>query len=447
MERPEPNFTMKNFRPIACIAFLLFCLFPFLPAISQDFNPEADRYQHRADSLYEAGKYRESAWYYRAEGTSRRMMGYQKQAAVNAAYSYALAEMPDSALVSLNQAVIEYGFANREWMDTEPVLAEVRKDQAYAELLKYMSDRQRGQGDPDQASIVTSDVSLFWNVYDRFLQDTSNAQKLFLREYFEKGTADLQEYYRIKTPNIGGLRGFVRNLQKMPDYYASIRTNTQRVSELEDTLRVIFRNLKQWYEPAIFPNVAFVIGGWSSGGTVTDYGSIMGVDMQAADENTPTHELNLWQQRNMLSFDQLKHVVAHELIHVQQNNMAGDTTLLCHAVKEGMADFIGELISGKTANERLYVWAKGRERQVWEEFKKEMYLDRYYNWIANSNQETAERPSDLGYWVGYQICKAYFDRATDKKKAVHEMLNIRKYRDFLQKSGVEERLTVQGVRH
>lgn len=97
----------------------------------------------------------------------------------------------------------------------------------------------------------------------------------------------------------------------MPEYYASIRLNTERVGQLEDTIRVIFRNLKNWYEPATFPNVAFVIGGWSSGGIVTDYGSIMGVDMQAAHELTLTHELNLWQQRNMLSFDNLKHVVAH----------------------------------------------------------------------------------------------------------------------------------------
>lgn len=146
----------------------------------------------------------------------------------------------------------------------------------------------------------------------------------------------------------------------MPEYYASIRLNTERVGQLEDTIRVIFRNLKNWYEPATFPNVAFVIGGWSSGGTVTDYGSIMGVDMQAAHELTPTHELNLWQQRNMLSFDNLKHI---------------------------------------------------------------------------------DRPSDLGYWVGYQICKAFFDQATDKKKAVYDMLNIRNYQAFLTESKVDEILS------
>lgn len=57
----------------------------------------------------------------------------------------------------------------------------------------------------------------------------------------------------------------------------------------------------------------------------------------------------------------MKHVVAHELVHVQQDLMLSDTTLLRHAIQEGMADFIGELISGKTANQRLHIWAIGKE--------------------------------------------------------------------------------------
>jgi hypothetical protein len=410
-------------------------------SFSQDFNPEADRYKKLADSLSEGKEYLKTARLYDAEGKARKMLAYKRQPAVNATYFYAMAQMPDSALASLQKAVYQYGFSNGNWMDTEPGLATVRKRKAYPELRKYLSGKQNAQLDPDKAAVITSDIDLFWKVYDQYKKDPSNAQQLFLTEYFEKGTPDLQEYYRIKTPNINGIKGFIYNLETMPEYYAAIRANTQKVGTLEDSLRVIFRNLKDWYEPSTFPNVTFVIGGWSSGGTVTDYGSIMGADMQAADQNTPTHELNLWQKQNMLPFSKLKHVVAHELVHVQQNNMAGDTAVLRHAIQEGMADFIGELISGKTANERLHVWAVGNERKVWEEFKKEMFLDRYSNWIGNSDQETAERPADLGYWVGYQICKAYFEQATDKKQAIHDMLNIQDYRSFLNKSKLDEKLS------
>lgn len=77
-------------------------------------------------------------------------------------------------------------------------------------------------------------------------------------------------------------------------------------------------------------------------------------------------------------------------------------------ILEGMADFLGELISGKTANEQLHIFAKGKEKIIWKNFKKEMYLNRSDKWIANSEQETADKPADLGYWAGFQICKAYY---------------------------------------
>lgn len=69
-----------------------------------------------------------------------------------------------------------------------------------------------------------------------------------------------------------------------------------------------------------------------------------------------------------------------------------------------------------------------------------MYYDRYNNWIANSLQATADNLPDLGYWIGYQICKAYYENSPDKKKAITEMLNIRDYKDFLEKSKWEEKL-------
>jgi hypothetical protein len=65
-----------------------------------------------------------------------------------------------------------------------------------------------------------------------------------------------------------------------------------------------------------------------------------------------------------------------------------------------------------------------------------MYLNRVGNWIANSSQETPDHPADLGYWVGYQICKAYFDNSPDKKAAIREMLNFKDSKAFYEKSGL-----------
>ncbi|MBL7851112.1 MAG: hypothetical protein JNN04_09435 [Cyclobacteriaceae bacterium] len=61
----------------------------------------------------------------------------------------------------------------------------------------------------------------------------------------------------------------------------------------------------------------------------------------------------------------------------------------------------------------------------------------YSGWLYGGNQKG--RPQDLGYWMGYQITKAYFDRMPDKKQAVSDILNIRNASQFLEASGYADR--------
>jgi uncharacterized protein YjaZ len=48
---------------------------------------------------------------------------------------------------------------------------------------------------------------------------------------------------------------------------------------------------------------------------------------------------------------------------------------------------------------------------------------------------SGEKPADLGYYVGYKICEAYYNQAKDKKQAVKDILTIQDYKQFLAKSG------------
>jgi hypothetical protein len=352
-------------------------------------------YQQQANRFASVQQYKKAASAFLLESKGHKMMPYKKNATGNAAYCYALANMPDSALACLVTSTRKYGFRNLDWLTTAPILNEVRKLKGYSKLKQELIQLNT-QNNPDKARIVTSDINLFWKVYDQYRKDTANAENLFLTGYFDKGSLGLQEYYRLKTPNIGGIKGFVRNIKTMPRFYNSIRKNSLQIQSLADTVKNIYRKLKYWYPESNFPNTTFVIGGWSSGGTATEYGSLVGADMQTADSLTITEELSTRKKNNLIPFTGIKYVVAHELIHVQQSEMANDTTLLNFAIREGMADFIGEIISGKTANERLKLWAKGKERHIWIDFKKEMYLNRYANWIGNSEQETPDHPADLG---------------------------------------------------
>jgi hypothetical protein len=55
----------------------------------------------------------------------------------------------------------------------------------------------------------------------------------------------------------------------------------------------------------------------------------------------------------------LPHVIAHESIHYQQN-YPDDRSLLAASIKEGSADFLAEMISGRHINEHVHAWAEPR---------------------------------------------------------------------------------------
>ncbi len=287
---------------------------------------------------------------------------------------------------------------------------------------------------PKNVKIINADVTNFWKAYDLVAKNPEKATEIYKKEYIDKGTIALQAYYVNK---INTIENFVLMHNSLSKFYASIRKNTLNTNEFKKLYEKSFINLKKIYPEAIFPPIYFVVGKFNSAGTVSSDGLILAIDQACLSPNLNISELNTWQKNNISNYQDLPYTVAHELVHYEQSEMASSKMLLKAAIVEGMADFIGELISGKTANERLYVYAKGKEKQIWNDFKKEMFQNDSSNWIANADQETAEKPADLGYWVGYQICKAYYNQSKNKQKAIFEMLHINDYKLFLEQAKME----------
>ena len=384
-----------------------------------------------ADSLYKAKNFKEAGRYYLKATRQVDFEVLRSDNYYNAACCYALSGQKDSALVLLTNAV-NSGYKNIDQIKKDTDLESLRSLPGWPKLLNGIKTVKNSTTDPYKAKLITSDVKNFWKAYDLAKKDTANAINLYKKYYVEPASNGLQDYLGYKIRN---LKNFVKSVNTKPLFYAAVRKNTYAVDQQKPQMIQSFVKFKQIYNKAQFPDIYFVIGAFNSGGTSTDAGLLIGLDQSARTEEVPVKELNLWQQNNFTNLKSLPNLIAHELIHFNQNGLAGDTTLLAGSLTEGMADFIGELISGKTANERLHVWAKGKEKQIWADFEKEMYFEKSRNWIANSDQETADKPADLGYWVGYQICKAYYNKSTDKNKAINDMLNIKNYKEFYVKSG------------
>ena len=293
--------------------------------------------------------------------------------------------------------------------------------------------------DPETVKFVTSDIGNFWRAYDLAAKETDKAKRIaiFQSEYLDKGSPGLKDFLRLR---IKSAENLVNAIDKMPKYYESIRPQTLQVQRMEKRMRTAFRKFKSIYPESVFPDVYFLIGVTSSGGTTGPSGLLIGTEMYGKTEKSPMDELSPWLRMVLSTVDNVPAIVAHESCHYNQRyNMAQDQrNLLGKALQEGACDTIGELISGRTINEHLKVYGRTREAEIWRDFEADMYKPDFSGWIYNATT-AKDKPADLGYYVGYLITRAYYQKAKDKRQAVHDILNIQDGRAFYEASGVRPR--------
>lgn len=287
---------------------------------------------------------------------------------------------------------------------------------------------------PDSARIVADDVARFWAAVDAST-DADRAAAL-QRMYLDRGTPGLQDMTILR---IGSAESLVESMKRFPGYYRAARASTLRAGEFEPQIREAFRRLEALYPEAVYPDVYFVVGNLSTGGTTSGRGLLIGTEVYARNEQTPDEELLPFMRASFGPVERLPHIVAHELVHYQQD-YAGGSTLLRQVLVEGVADFVAELISGQHINPAAHAYADAHEREIWCEFRGQMHGTDTSKWLYNGSS-SGDRPSDLGYNVGYRIARAYHARAADKRQALRDMLRIQDFGAFLRASGYGERFT------
>ena len=228
-----------------------------------------------------------------------------------------------------------------------------------------------------------------------------------------------------------------------PRYFAATRSNMLGLATnavVRERFAAGNTRLKELYPPAIFRPVTLLVGRFSTGGTTGDTGLLIGSEFYSIDQSTPLDELGSFQLGNVHAADSLEFVIAHESIHIQQaaaGSIRGSAgTLLEQAITEGSADFVGELVSGGIINGKIYAWALPRESALWADFKTEMNGQDVSRWLYNQGTAIVDRPGDLGYFIGYRICKAYYDAAADKAAAIRDIIQVKDgATTFLTRSG------------
>ncbi|WP_300674123.1 Ig-like domain-containing protein [Soonwooa sp.] len=288
----------------------------------------------------------------------------------------------------------------------------------------------------ESKKIFTSDIDNFWLAYDNIQQAKTYNEKLNLINefYIKKASKGLVAFMKARDYNDSL---YVKLIDDYPKFWNSIRPNTLAIKDKTDQLSNAVSNLKKLYPELKDAEMYFTIGGLRSGGTVTDNMVLVGAEIATGTPNVDVSEFpNTWLKKvfERQTLDNIVYLNIHEYIHTQQ--VGGKSRLLNQSIKEGSCDFIAELALGKPIQTQYLDYGRSHLPEIKEAFKKEMFSNNLSNWLYNGQQK---ENADLGYFVGYQICKDYYDGLTDKAKAIKDIIRLNysdnhAVEDFLYKS-------------
>ena len=268
--------------------------------------------------------------------------------------------------------------------------------------------------------IRTDDVDRFYRIYAAANGQPSAEQ--LQHDYLDAGTDGLHQLARMR--NVSGA-SIAANLAKHPEIYADAKRCTAVLPQVRERLKTALRKLGELYPEARFPPVTIAIGRGKPVGVGSPVSGVqIGLEALCA-TNWLTADVE----------DRFVQVISHEYVHVQQVQALVDDehpTVLGASLIEGAADFVGELISGGIAYSYLGAMTKGREKEIETAFVGDMKTRDLSNWLYNSKPE---KPSDLGYWVGYRIVKSYYRHAHDKRRALRDIIEMNDPERFLAASG------------
>ena len=281
--------------------------------------------------------------------------------------------------------------------------------------------------------IITSDIDNFWDAYDSlsYAETKEDSLRIIQTNYIDKASDEFKEFIRVRDFTS---KEYVRKISAYPNFWKTIRTNTENIQNRKTEIIAVFDELKQQLPNFKKPKICFAIGCLRTGGTISGDLILIGSEIASADDQVDTSELTPWMQSVMGRTGDITSMIAHETIHTQQFNKV-KYTLLTGSLGEGTADFITSTLLGRNINKVQYVYGLANECEIKEAFFKDLKANPkdFSNWIYNGNRAVG-RPADMGYFVGYRIAEAYYNKQTDKTKALEDLLNQKKYKQIFKKS-------------
>ena len=287
-------------------------------------------------------------------------------------------------------------------------------------------------------TVSTSDIDHFWKAFDSIqtIHEKDSQIQVMQSVYIDRGTYGLKEFMTLRNFDAARL---VESINKYPRFWKSIRPNTLTIHQNEPLIESYIQQFRVLYPEFRAARIYFTIGAIRAAGTTQDSLVLIGSEIALGDKNTDVSEFpdkRLANFFNSQNSGNIIPVVIHECVHTQQKPEG--KTLLAESIYEGACDFMTELILAKPLENAYLVYGRKHEKELKRAFKKEMYSEDLSHWLYNG--ATSKTMGDLGYFMGYSICRSFYRHAKDKTGAIKKIIRL-DYRDsgavkeFLRESG------------
>ncbi len=293
-------------------------------------------------------------------------------------------------------------------------------------------------GQKHHHKVFTSDIDNFWQAYDSIQTTSDSLKQLYYIQtlYIDKGTEGLKDF--MKARDYSAVL-WVKLIHKLPKFWNSIRLNTLLVKDKAEEIEKSLEKLRLLYPSLKEAELYFTIGGLRSAGTTTKGRVLVGAEIATGNATTDVSEFpNKWLEGifKVQREDNIVPLNIHEYVHTQQRGKPKN--LLGLSIKEGACDFITELVIGRLMQDSYTQYGRKHEPELKEKFKHDMFSTDYSQWLYNGNKTDAI--ADLGYFMGYTICKSYYNNAINKSEAVKDIIEL----NYSNSNSVERFLKLSG---
>lgn len=303
-----------------------------------------------------------------------------------------------------------------------------------------------GQQQPRQAEtarVVTTDIDAFWAAYDsaRATPDSAAQVRIVRELYIGRGSPGVAAFMAAKGYTAEQWAAAIR---RYPAFWASIRPATYRAKSGAEGLEPHLARLRALYPELRPAKIYFTVGALASSGTTQDSTVLIGAELVTGTPETdisefpPAMQTFLARYFGTRPFANVIPLTVHEYVHTQQRGTG--RTVLARALREGSADWVAELVTGTRLPLPYMTYGPAHEAELKARFRAEMLTPLIRNWFYNQISDDPAHVSDLGYYMGYAISRAYYERAADKHRALREMIELDfdddgAAEDFLRRSG------------